>query len=304
MSAIAATGSPSSYSAVARLLADSLPSATAGLPQTGPSGTSGSSAAGKSAPDSLNLSDHAKSVLARAKSDQVAADQLQAFLQSAKNPNGTGKTPASSQASGDAGAQILARLKGQTQSQQGDSKTLSLADLQRAEGSLSGLGAYEKALSDASLQPDGTSRGYSQTLHDVIVVPSTPQDIATWYQTDGKSLLSAAQAWPDEDPGLAEALASHAVTFLNAKDIPDLNFHNTIVIQGGEGGGSANELGTFNQKAAAILSTTTTYKVLASGTVLAWKTPPSTSPAPSNWRSFAAQAPATLPVKDATSNLE
>jgi hypothetical protein len=27
---------------------------------------------------------------------------------------------------------------------------------------------------------------------------------------------------PQDDPGLAEALASHSVTFLNASDIPDL----------------------------------------------------------------------------------
>jgi hypothetical protein len=286
MSAIAATGSPSSYSAVAQLLADSLPSATAGLPQAGPSGTSGSSAAGNSASDSLNLSDHAKSVLAQAKANKVAADQLQTFLQSVRNPNGTGKTSATGQTSDDAGTQIFDRLKGQTQSQQGDSKNLSLADLQRAEGLQSGLGAYEKALSDASLQPDGTSRGYSQTLHDVIVVPSTPQEIATWYQTDGKSELSIAQALaqisPNDNPGLAEAIANHALTFLNAKDIPDLNFHNTIVIQGGEGGGSANENATANLKAAIFSDPTTSYKVLASGTVLAWKTPPGNGTAASD----------------------
>jgi hypothetical protein len=286
MSAIAATGSSSSYGAVAQLLADSLPSANAGSSKAAASSASSSSAAGKSASDSLNLSDHAKAVLARAKSDQVAADQLQAFLQSVRNPNGTGHNSATGQTSDDAGTQIFDRLKGQTQSQQGNAKNLSLADLQRAQGGLPGLGTYAKALSDASLQPDGTYKNYSQTLHDVIVVPSTPQDIATWYQTDGKSELSIAQALaqisPDDHPGLAEALANHAVTFLNAQDIPDLNFHNTISIEGGEHGGSAGEDATFNQKAAIFSNPTTSYKVLASGTVIAWKTPPGTAAATSN----------------------
>jgi hypothetical protein len=282
MSAIAATGSPSSYSAVAQLLADSLPSASAGLSQAGRSGTSGSSAAGMSASDSLNLSDDAKSVLGRAKTEKVAADQLQTFLQSVRNPNGTGKTSAPSQASDDAGTQILARLKGLTQSQQGDAKNLSLADLQRAEGWLSGLATYQKALSDASQQPDGSYKNYSQTLRDVIVVPSSPQDIATWYQTEGKSVLSAAQTWPDDHPGLAQAIANHAVTFLNAKDIPDLNFHNTISIQGGEGGSSGNENATYNQKAAIFSDPTTSYTVLVNGTVIAWKTPPGNATTASN----------------------
>jgi hypothetical protein len=99
MSAIAATASLSNYSAVAQLLADSLPSANAGVSQAGQSGTSGSSATAKSAAsDSLNLSDHAKSVLAQAKANKVAADQLQTFLRSARNPNGTGNGAATSQA--------------------------------------------------------------------------------------------------------------------------------------------------------------------------------------------------------------
>jgi hypothetical protein len=67
-----------------------------------------------------------------------------------------------------------------------------------------------KALSDARLQPEGTSRGYAQTLHDVTdAAPSTPQDIATWYQTEGKSL-------PGETQEIAQILSD-----LTGPAVPD-----------------------------------------------------------------------------------
>lgn len=268
MSAIASTGSSSGYSAVAQLLANSV---SAGLPQSNQPSAPGTSSPTASS-DSLTLSDHAKAVLAQAKADKVAADALQAFLQSARNPNGSNSKSAQ-ESSPDDGTKIFDELTGHSQSQQGSSTETSLADLQKTEGSLGGLTAYTKAVSDASEQPDGTYKNYSQTLNNVIVVPSTPQDIAAWYQTDGKAIQMAAQAWPDDNPGLAEAIANHAVTFLNANDIPGLNFHNSIVIQGGEDGGSGNESGSYNQQAPIFTDPTTSYKVLADGTVLSWKTP-------------------------------
>jgi hypothetical protein len=287
MSAITTAGSPSGYSAIAQLLANSLSnSAAPDASQTGQPKPSQSAAAATSAPtDSVELSDHAKAVLAQAQKDQVAANQLQSFLQSARNPAGTGGNAAPGQTASGI-SQAFDQLTGQTQqpSQQGNAGSPSLADLQKTDGWLGGLTAYTETLSNASQQPDGTYKNFSQTLNDVIVVPSTPQDIATWYQTEGKSVQSAAQYWPDDNPGLAEAIANHAVTFLNANDIPGLNFHNSIVIQGGGGeiGTSANENGTYNQQAAIFSDPTTSYKVLVNGTVLAWKTPPATATTASN----------------------
>jgi hypothetical protein len=275
MSAIAATGSSSSYSAVAQLLANSLSSATPGISQTGQSTTSGSGTPTSGSSDSLDLSDHAKAILARAKTDQVAADELQTFLQAARNPNGTGGTSASSQASGDNGTQIFDQLTGQTQSQSANTTFITLNDF---------LNADVHSLIDANTGPDGTVGSYSQTLQDVTVTaPSNPQQVAAWYQTtDAQALAGAAQYWPNNDPGLAEALASHAVTFLNGSDIPNLNFHNTISIQGGEGGASVGDTYTYNHDAAIFSDPTTSYKVLYDGTVISWKTPPSTGTAASN----------------------
>jgi hypothetical protein len=284
MSAIAPTASFNNYSAVAQLLADgsSNTAAAGAASQIGESGSSGSPAATSSGPsDSVNLSDHAKAVLAQAQKDQVAANQLQSFLQSARNPAGTGGNAAPSQSSAGTGTQVFDKLTGQAQSQQGGSAN-SLADFIQSDGLLNGLVAYARTLEHRD--DSGTVASYSQTIHDVTVAaPSNPQQIAAWYQgTDAQGLASAAQFWPDNDPGLAEALASHAVTFLNASDIPDLNFHNTITIQGGEGGGSEGDIYSYNQKAAIFSDPTTSYKVLADGTVLSWKTPPAIGTTASN----------------------
>jgi hypothetical protein len=100
MSAIAATGSASSNSAVAQLLADGLSNAraTTSLPQTAQTGSSSTSGTSSGSPtDTVDLSDHAKAVLAQAQKDQALAGQLQKLVQSNKNPDGSGKNSISGQ---------------------------------------------------------------------------------------------------------------------------------------------------------------------------------------------------------------
>jgi hypothetical protein len=256
------------YSAIASLLNSSLSSQAAPAPQAAQSSASPSS--GPS--DSVDLSDHAKALLAQAQQDQVLANKLQSLLQSAKNPNSNSDSSDSGQSSDDNVLQVFDQLTGQSQSQTGSSSYVSLNDC---------LNVYANDLADQNTGPDGTVGGFSQTLHDVeLTAPSTPQQISTWYNSlDTKALAGAAQAWPDNDPGLAEALASHSVTFLNASEIPDLNFHNTISIQGGDGGVSINESYTYSHNAAIFSDPTTSYKVLDDGTVLAWKKPSGTGTA-------------------------
>ena len=93
MSVIAAAGSSASYSAIAQLLADSVSNvATGAARQIGQAGNLASSDSTSSSPtDSVDLSDRAKATLAQAQKNQVAADQLQAFVQSHRNSGGTGK---------------------------------------------------------------------------------------------------------------------------------------------------------------------------------------------------------------------
>lgn len=87
MSAIAATSSSADYSAIASLLNSGLSSPAGPAPQAAQSSASPSS--GPS--DSVDLSDHAKAVLAQAQKDLVLANELQAFVQSNRSSGGTGK---------------------------------------------------------------------------------------------------------------------------------------------------------------------------------------------------------------------
>jgi hypothetical protein len=126
MSAIAATSSASSYSAVVQLLSDGLSGTAAanGIPQSGQAANSNSSGTSSGGPtDSVTLSDHAKAVLAQAQKDQVLANQLQSFVQSNRSASGTsnnsisGQSNQSSSTPSQAADQVMQefdRLTGQT----------------------------------------------------------------------------------------------------------------------------------------------------------------------------------------------
>jgi hypothetical protein len=126
MSTIAATASSSGYSAVAQLLANGLSNtgSPSGNPQIGQSGSSNTSGTSSGSPtDTVDLSDHAKAVLAQAQKDQVLAGQLQELVRSNKNPDGSGKNSISGQSTQspstpgqvtDNGMQAFDQLTGQT----------------------------------------------------------------------------------------------------------------------------------------------------------------------------------------------
>jgi hypothetical protein len=96
--------------AIASLLMENASSATS------TSGTSPISAVPADSPsgpvDKVDLSDHAKQILARAKTEQLAADKLSGLLQSLRNPDGE---KASSKGLGD-GSSLYAQPSGNTAS--------------------------------------------------------------------------------------------------------------------------------------------------------------------------------------------
>jgi hypothetical protein len=273
MSAIAATGSSSAYNALAQLLGYGASSATPGIPQIGQATVPASSATSTSNPiDSLNLSDNAKAILARAQTDQVAADKLAAFLQSARNPSGAGNAPASKPTSTDV-TQLFDQLTGRTQSQQLGSTPASAGDFETATLT---------ALTEAARRPDGSVGNYSKQVSDVLTPISTPQQINDWYKTSEPGAVIAAQNSPSEGSiSLAQAIQNRQVTFQNAADIPGLNFHNTYTFQGGEGGGSGNVTFTYNQNAAIFQDPTNNYLVSSDGTVISWAKTPASGATPS-----------------------
>lgn len=93
MSAIAATGS-SSY--IATLLDNIAASAADGAQAGGGATTADHASPSRRLADSVDLSDHAKQVLARAETDKAVADRLAAFVQSLRN---TGDRPYGPQSS-------------------------------------------------------------------------------------------------------------------------------------------------------------------------------------------------------------
>jgi hypothetical protein len=273
MSAIAATGLSSS--AIVSLLNSGLSSPPQAVPVTTQSGASPSS----NPIDSLNLSDHAKAILAQAQQEQVAANELQSFLQSARNSNGNGNSSASNQTSGNNVLQNFDQLTGQTQAptqtqaQQSGTQTQSFNNF---------FDAQVAALKAANTGPDGTIKNFSETFNDISFAPTTPEAINNWYQNFGQAAVQGAPQIAQQAPGspqainaasLAQAVENHTVTLLNASDIPGLDFHNSLTIQGGENGAENSWSVTYNHDAAIFNDPTTNYEIGDDGTVISWKNP-------------------------------
>jgi hypothetical protein len=274
MSAITASATSSGLSAIAQLLANSAHTATAATSQTSQSGSSAPVTASRN-PDSLDLSDHAKATLAQAQQQQIAADNLQAFLQSARNPNGAAKSSSPSQTSDDV-TKLFDQLTGQAQApaqaqQSYYAPNQSLDDFFTAQFT---------ALKAKALQTDGTIGNYSETFNDISFAPTTLEAINNWYQNDGQAAVQGAPQIAQQAPGspqainaasLAQAVENHTVTFLNAFDISGLDFHNSLTIQGGEDGGGNSWSATYNHDAAIFKDPTTSYAIGGDGTVISWK---------------------------------
>jgi hypothetical protein len=96
VSAIAAANS-SAYSAVASLSSNAASLATTGASTQAASSTTPDSSATDPV-DSVDISDHAKATLARAKADQVAANTLTAQLAATREPDGKDPAPQKSSA--------------------------------------------------------------------------------------------------------------------------------------------------------------------------------------------------------------
>src|SRR3569833_1385185 len=138
-----------------------------------------------SAADSLDLSDHAKAILVRAKADQVAADKLTAFLQSAKE-SVTGKPAAPTSKDG---AQIFDSLTGRDRAGS-------------AGGEPTSAGDFEDAVLDRLIEShrnaDGSVSNYSAVARDVFTPATSAEQVADWYKTNGQAWTDSAQARPTE----------------------------------------------------------------------------------------------------------
>jgi hypothetical protein len=263
MNTAVTSGSSSAYAKAAQL-----PVGGAGLGKAQTSEKSSVPSIGNYATDRLDLSDHAKAILVRARTDQGAADKLTALLQSARESVTGKQAPASKD-----GTQIFESLTGHNRSSP-------------AGGEPSSAGDFEDAVLDRLIEAhrnaDGTVSDYSAVARDVFTPATSAEQVSDWYKTNGQAWIDSAQARPTEwGTSLANAVQAREVTFHSAADFADLNFHNTYTFAGGEGGGSANVNFTYNQNASIFSDPTTSYLISSDGTVVSWKKAPGVAPASS-----------------------
>jgi hypothetical protein len=257
MTAITAANS-SATNAVASLLSNAASSATTDADSTAAKATTSdpaASSASRAPVDTVDLSDRAKATLARAKTERVAADKLATLVQTLK---GQGSDKTKSEVGSTDPQDIFQKLSG------------GAATNKDLEG-------YLNSLTAANKNSDGTYNSFSKTVDDVLIVPSTPQQVDDWYKNAEQAVTGGVKVFTNEDYQVyAQAVLNRIVTIQSAKDIPDLNFHNTWTLQGGEGGRSINGTSSYNHDASIFKDPTTNYIVSGNGTVISWPKPPAT----------------------------
>ena len=186
MSTISATNT-SANSAVASLIKDAASSGSALASQGSTSLSASAFSASSSDPvDTVDISDRAKQILARAKSEQAAADKLNTLLQSLKSLDSKDTT---SKAQTDDGTSLFDKLSGRAQSQ-------TSSDTQWVAGAPYG----NASISDA----DFTKGLYLEQIAD---------------------FMDAAGLPPEAGQALRNAVANGTLKFQKASEVPDLNFH-------------------------------------------------------------------------------
>ncbi|WFU68628.1 MULTISPECIES: hypothetical protein [unclassified Bradyrhizobium] len=206
--------------------------------RSGTVSSSQSSSASRTPVDTVDLSDRAQAILARAKVEQAAADKLAAQRSSADG-NRKGNSSAS-------------------------------------PNGFAALSDHLQKLINDHRRPDGTVSNFTETVNDVFnAPPSTPQEINDWYKNEEARAAQAAADEPDstlktQAEAYLQAVRDRQVTVVSAQDIPDLNFHNTTILQGGETGASMNGSFTYNHNASIFKDPSKTYYVGSDGTLVMW----------------------------------
>lgn len=232
------TISSANFGANDALLSLLRPSSQGDLEPSGANSLSQPSSSSRTPVDTVHLSDRAQAILARAKVEQAAADKLTAQLSSANgNPKNNSGT---------------------------------------SSGNFAALSDHLQQLINDHRRPDGTVSSFTETVNDVFdAPPSTPNEINDWYKNEEARAADAASAEPDptlkaQAQAYLQAVRDRQVTVISAQDIPDLNFHNTKILQGGEGGASINGSFTYNKSASIFKDPSKTYFVSSDGTLLMW----------------------------------
>lgn len=202
----------------------------------------------------VDISDRAKQLYQQAKDNQFIVDKLQSILDDIKGH-------INSTYSGKSNDDDISKTKigNNSDTDNGGSVGMQL------------ISKLQKKLVDQHRQKDGTVSSYDLTVRDVSMVPSTPNEKDFWYKTDGADFVAGAMDADSPDrKEMLQAIRERRISFSNASDVADLNYHNKIVIQGGEGGGSAGLSRTYNTNSAIFKDPSRGYFAMDDGTLISW----------------------------------
>ncbi len=119
---------------------------------------------------------------------------------------------------------------------------------------------------------DGSISSYNITIRDISLAPKTQNEVEHWYKNDGKLIVDGVFDGDSADyKEMAQAVKDRKIEFIDAKDIPDLNYHNKAIFQGGEGGSAPGLTRTYNTNSAIFKDPERGYFPMADGTVISWK---------------------------------
>ena len=260
----------SAYGATASMLRSTTSAGAA------PIGNASSQARSSSPKDTAELSDYARTMLARARTERAAANKLAALVAEViLNGKDNAASKTSVKLEKDDGTTLFKALIGHSDSPKASndaSPPQNLSDIDPVDRV-----KFSEALIAANRQSDGTIKSFTHEVHDVIAAPSTPAEIDEWFETNGQSYIEGARQVNDPEYNImAQAIQNRTLKVQNAMDIPGLNFHNTIIFETGAVGASVNGSFAYNRDADIFKDPMMNYIVNSDGTVLSWKKDPNT----------------------------
>ncbi len=196
----------------------------------------------------VDISDQAKSILKNNQSNMTDLERLQSIISTLKN-----------------------------QINNSEQKISSINDVDRSSNSTNPLGMQMLSqvndyIIKQNTNNDGKISNYNVTINDIYLVPKTKDEIDYWYKNDGADFIAGDfEGSSAADKEMAQAIRDRKIEFIDAKDIPDLNYHNKATFQGGEGGGAPGLTRTYNTQSDIFKDTEKGYLPLADGTVISWK---------------------------------
>ncbi|WP_156375648.1 hypothetical protein [Methylobacterium sp. Leaf125] len=134
------------------------------------------------------------------------------------------------------------------------------------------LEQVDKYIMKQNTSKDGSISSYNVTVKDISLLPRTQKEIDYWYKNEGADFIAGDfEGSSAEYREMTQAIKDREIEFIDAKEIPDLNYHNKATFQGGEGGSAPGLTRSYNTHSAIFKDPEKGYFPMADGTVISWK---------------------------------